>query len=328
MKNCDDKIWKEIALDLSNEDLSESERQLLEDWKNEDDGNLQMYKILNSIKLSEEGEAQNYKDEILNLTYSKMFSSAQIMHKKRRNFFMMGIAASIAVLLSVGGFFYMNNSDADKLTSVYCPAGEFSKKVILPDNSEVILNSDSRLIYSEKSFSDNLRKVSLEGEAMFTVTHDKEHPFTVSVNGASVKVLGTCFNVRSYPNEDQVQTTLINGSVEVENTKTVGSVRIKPNEQAIISRTKGNLEVVTVNVDDYVMWKDGWLQFQSLAFKDITRLLERRFNVKIAIQNNNLEDELFTGKFKQDEKLENIIKVIQAYGNFNYELKDNDYIIY
>jgi ferric-dicitrate binding protein FerR (iron transport regulator) len=328
MKNCDDKVWEIIAMNLSNEKVSESENQLFEDWKNQDDNNLHMYSILQGIKLSGEEDSQIFKDEILNLTYSKMFSSTQIIQKKRRSFFMMGIAASIAVLLTIGGFFLFNNSGADELTTVYCAAGELSKTVILPDKSEVILNSDSRLIYNENSFSNNQRKVSLEGEAIFTVTHDKEHPFTVNVNGASIKVLGTCFNVRSYSNEDQVLTTLINGSVEVESTKTIGSVRIKPNEQAILSRTKGNLEVVTVNVDDYVMWKEGWLQFQSLAFRDITRLLERRFNVKIAIQNNNLEDELFTGRFKQNEKLEDILKVIQVYGKFNYELKNNEYIIY
>jgi len=326
MKKCDDKTWEKIALGLSNEELSDKDTQFIGEWQKED-ANRQLFDILAGIRLLPDEEAQKDKDIVLNMTWSKMFSSAQIQHKKRRNFFMAGMAATVLILLSVGGFYYRNSTEVEKYTSVYCPVGELTKKVILPDNSEVILNSDSRLVYSEKSFADNRRKVSLEGEALFTVSHDKRHPFTVNVNGAAINVLGTCFNVRSYPNEDQMQTTLINGSVEIENTKTAGIVRIKPNEQATLSRAKGNLEITNVNVEDYVKWKEGWLQFQSLAFRDITRMLERHFNVKIAIENNNLKDELFTGKFKNDEKLEDILKVIQVYGKFKYQLKNNEYVI-
>jgi len=329
MKKRDDVIWEKIALSLSNEELSETDKKDLDDWQENDVENRKLHDILNGIHLYSEDDALTDKEEILNLTYSKMFSIIPSENKSRKKsrFILLSIAASILLLLSFGTYLFLKNQNNGNVLSYYCAAGEHAKKVILPDDTEVILNSDSRLTFSKNSFSHHHRNVKLDGEAMFSVTHDKKHPFLVDVSVGQIKVLGTKFNVRSYPNEEKTEATLIEGSVEISSKETKEVIRIKPDEQASISRKNGSLSVAQVNVDDFIMWKDGWLQFQSMPLKEITRLLERHYNVKITIQNDNLNNALFTGRFNEDEGLENIISVIQLYCKYKYIIKNNEYFI-
>lgn len=330
MKKRDELIWEKIALRLSNEELSESDNDIFVEWQGEDENNKKLFQTLNSVHLQSDDDAMKHKDEILNLTYSKMFSLSLTDSKSKKKgwLFTVSIAASLLLLLGLGGYVYLNNANQERLISYSCPAGQYSKKIVLPDNSEVILNSGSKLTYDEKNFSHKNRKVHLDGEAMFDVTHDEDCPFIVGVSCGQVKVLGTQFNVRSYKNEDQMQATLVRGSVEVTSKLTNEVIRIRPNEQATIVKSEGRLSVSQVNIDDYILWKDGWLQFQALPFKDIVFLLERNYNVKIDIENNNSNNQLFTGRFRRSENIEDVISVIQVYCKYQFKKVNNQYVIY
>lgn len=161
------------------------------------------------------------------------------------------------------------------------PRGE-SFKVVLCDGTEVWLNANSNFVYPT-AFIGNERIVTLEGEAYFKVTKDPKRPFIVKTKNIQTRVLGTEFNIRSYSPED-THVVLINGKVEVSNTKGGSYTRLYPGEDAHL-QSDGNFILTEVDLDSYVYWKDGYFYFDDVTLKDIMQNLGRWYNVNIEFRN-------------------------------------------
>lgn len=161
------------------------------------------------------------------------------------------------------------------------PRGE-SFKVVLCDGTEVWLNANSNFVYPT-AFIGNERIVTLEGEAYFKVTKDPKRPFIVKTKTVQTRVLGTEFNIRSYTPED-THVVLINGKVEVSNTKRGSYTRLYPGEDAHL-QSDGNFVLAEVDLDSYVYWKDGYFYFDDVTLKDIMQNLGRWYNVNIEFRN-------------------------------------------
>mgnify|MGYP000059617550 FL=1 len=161
------------------------------------------------------------------------------------------------------------------------PRGE-SFKVVLCDGTEVWLNANSNFVYPT-AFIGNERIVTLEGEAYFKVAKDAKHPFIVKTKSVQTRVLGTEFNIRSYTPED-THVVLINGKVEVSNTKGGSYTRLYPGEDAHL-QSDGNFVLTEVDLDSYVYWKDGYFYFDNITLKDIMQNLGRWYNVNIEFRN-------------------------------------------
>ena len=161
------------------------------------------------------------------------------------------------------------------------PRGE-SFKVVLCDGTEVWLNANSNFVYPT-AFIGNERIVTLEGEAYFKVTKDSKRPFIVKTKTVQTRVLGTEFNIRSYTPED-THVVLINGKVEVSNTKGGSYTRLYPGEDAHL-QSDGNFVLAEVDLDSYVYWKDGYFYFDDVTLKDIMQNLGRWYNVNIEFRN-------------------------------------------
>lgn len=161
------------------------------------------------------------------------------------------------------------------------PRGE-SFKVILCDGTEVWLNANSNFVYPTAFIGDE-RIVTLEGEAYFKVTKDPKRPFIVKTKNVQTRVLGTEFNIRSYSSED-THVVLINGKVEVSNTKGGAYTRLYPGEDAQL-QSDGNFVLTEVDLDSYVYWKDGYFYFDDVTLKDIMQSLGRWYNVNIEFRN-------------------------------------------
>ena len=161
------------------------------------------------------------------------------------------------------------------------PRGE-SFKVVLCDGPEVWLNANSNFVYPTAFIGDE-RIVTLEGEAYFKVAKDPERPFIVKTKTVQTRVLGTEFNIRSYTPED-THVVLINGKVEVSNTKGGSYTRLYPGEDAHL-QSDGNFILAEVDLDSYVYWKDGYFYFDNVTLKDIMQNLGRWYNVNIEFRN-------------------------------------------
>jgi len=210
-------------------------------------------------------------------------------------------------------------------------------KITLPDGSTVHLNSGSVLSYPAQFATDN-RKVSIKGEAYFDVKKDPNHPFLVRTNGVTVRVLGTKFNVKSYPDEKTVETTLVTGKVELyANNQEINDKNrlmvLAPNQQAVFEVQKGKKDSIismvhnqNVNVNPIISWKDNRLMFRDEKFADLAQKLERWYNVDIQINDFKLQNTSFSGVFVK-ETVEQSLNALKLATPFKYRMEKNQIII-
>lgn len=168
--------------------------------------------------------------------------------------------------------------------TIITPRGKVYK-VILPDKTQVLMNAESRLSFPDR-FTGDERVVRLVGEAFFTVTKDAHHPFIVESEKVRTHVLGTEFNFRAYPNSNP-HVTLVSGQVKVDNLISHESVMMKPGQDLTINK-KSNFDVVSVDTEYYVQWKEGFFYFDNLPLVEVLKELGRWYNVDIQITDNSL----------------------------------------
>ena len=162
-------------------------------------------------------------------------------------------AAVVLLCLSVwAAYLYMQPVSIQTVTTL-----AETRTILLPDGTSVTLNHYSSLSYPKQFKSDN-REVELSGEAYFEVSKSKKHPFIVQTETIDVQVLGTHFNVDAYPDNPDVKTTLLTGSVAVSNKNNSVHMVLKPNEVAIYNKVEQKLtRKVLENAGDEVSWRHG-----------------------------------------------------------------------
>lgn len=261
------------------------------------------------------------------------------------------VAAACAGLLIAGGsiFFGRDAKPAKALAAqtkqnqVVAGRG-IRSKMVLPDGTQVWLNSDSKLQYTG-TFTDELREVTLEGEAYFDVVKDPERPFIVHTSTIDIRVLGTAFNVKSYPQEKTIETTLIHGMIEVTNKNKPEAPKIilRPKEKLVFNKEKDfdsspNLKpsqavsaiAITAlphNISDSSLVETSWvynrLIFEGETFSELAVKMERWFNVKIDFKNEKIANSRVEGSF-EDENIEQALRALQYIAPFKFKIKNNE----
>lgn len=253
--------------------------------------------------------------------------------KPRRIAFRRVFRLLAAACVLVGGFFLANRY----LTNHSAPASAFvpvehksangqQRKLVLPDGTRVTLNAGSSISYPEE-FEENIRKVSLTGEAFFDVTRNEKAPFVIITGEVVTKVLGTSFNIRAYPENKAVQVAVVEGKVKV-NAK-IGSedqnacVFLSKSEMATFQKEAGELIVSIYDEKEQIGWKDGMLYFQKSDFRSTILKLERWYGVKFEVAPGVRMDAnwRFSGKF-QDKPLDYILGVMSYPNRFSYKVNN------
>lgn len=223
-----------------------------------------------------------------------------------------------------------SNTSTEKLSynTLTIPRGKVFK-IILSDGTKVWLNAESKIRFPEKFLKqEDTRTVYLEGEAFFDVSHNKKQPFIVKSGKLEIKVLGTKFNVSSYASEENISTTLVDGSVQIGNSENeFPPVLLKPNDQANYEKSSLKATVSRVNTNDYTAWIDKRIVFRNETFKNIATRIERTYNVNINNDLENFEQQRFTGEF-DIETIEDILKTLKEIANFQYKIKGRNINIY
>jgi len=194
----------------------------------------------------------------------------------------------------------------------------------LSDGTKVWLNADSKFIYPSK-FSAKNRIVKIIGEGYFEVEHSAESPFIVQSGSVSTTVLGTKFNVKAYQGE-AIIVSLLEGIVEVsDNSNLSNKVRLnKPNDKAQVSET-GLISKSSINAQALTQWISGELYFENEPLKNIATTLERKFNVKIRIQDTALESIVFNSRIQKDANLNDILNILKETRKLDYKI-ENDHV--
>lgn len=183
--------------------------------------------------------------------------------------------------------------------------------VILPDGTKVWLNAASSITYPVH-FTGDLRAVKIEGEVFFEVARKTEGttkiPFIVKAGNISVEVLGTQFNINAYQDENQVKTTLFEGSVKV---STPGSSSLlKPGHEARVKATSTDIQVSKANVDQAIAWKNGYFQFQEASLEEIMRQLSKWYDVDVNFEGKPLEKR-FSGEIPRNATLLQVLEILE-----------------
>jgi len=246
-----------------------------------------------------------------------------------------GVAA--AVIITLGYFLYHNNVVkapvllAEKVIEVKAPQGS-RKTLYLPDGTMVRLNGGSHLHYDSNMQHKDTRVVTLSGEAYFDVAKDKDRGFVIHTDKIAIKVLGTAFNVKAYPQDKVTETTLMYGSIELTvNNKPYQKIILKPREKfALIDDKQKKLivqDIVPVEVEDKeyvkeVSWVEDEFVFQNETLEDLAPRMERWFNVQIRIDNPQIKAFHFTGIFHK-ETIEQALTAMQFIKPFKFNITDN-----
>ena len=233
-----------------------------------------------------------------------------------------GISLAAAASLALAVFFsfqrgrtHFDESARQDRFSVSAPAGA-STSLTLPDGTEVTLNSGSELSYS-RSFGLTERTLFLSGEAYFDVRHDDSLPLVVEMAGASVKDLGTKFNINAHENNDVISIALVEGSVEVHNHLGTGRevARLRENQIAEINRAEGRMSVRRQSSLSPSEWINGALIFDNATLLTIANELSRRYKVNIVIADENLRSARFYCYFVgKDFTLGDVLKSLESTG--------------
>lgn len=262
--------------------------------------------------------------------------------KSIRNFNSVWIKIAAISLLLIGlssllNMFHVRSIENSELAynEIIVPLGE-KAQIILSDGSHVWINSASKLRYPVK-FGEISREITLEGEAFFDVVKKHGKTFVVNTHDVKVNVLGTAFNVRCYPGDKKTQTTVVRGEVKVEEVSgNRKSTIIKPNEMATLAEkapaeqqvsNRSSFTINKVDPENLVSWKDQLLVFSGESFEDLAIKMERWYNVKIKIDNEELKAERYNGKFVHNETVYQVLEAIKVTTPITFRVEKDTIII-
>lgn len=370
-----DRFWdllsKKQCGEASSPELNELEEILLThpEWKNTAEALSNLNFQSTAFENNEEAERafethlNRMKKADVDFVDSKMNHDQIEPDRKKKNskrwFIAAGALVSILILVFVikNSMITLDKKNGKQSTlSVTTKPGSRRTQIQLPDGSSVRLNSSSTLTY-DKNFGKNIREVSLTGEAFFDVTKDSSHPFIIHTNVIDIKVLGTAFNVKSYPGDPNTETSLIRGKVEVTlKNRASEKIYLEPNEKlvvannsSIVNRTLVNQPEQPVNktdisskptyavqrvtyypVDSAIIetsWIDNRLIFQkSETFREVAKKMERWYGVTIRFADEDAANVRLYGSFT-NETIDQALDALHEICGFKYKILGNEITI-
>lgn len=194
--------------------------------------------------------------------------------------------------------------------------------LLLQDGTKVWLNAASSLQFPASFEHKETRTVSLQGEAYFEVAKDKAHPFVVVTTGnkalpaQKLTVLGTHFNINAYADEKTVKTTLLEGSIKIQQSV------LKPGEQSVLY-ADNRLNIADIDPSLAVDWKNGSFIFQGEQIAQLMKRVERWYNVKVIFDDERIGSRTFTGEISRYDNIAELLKILQRTGRVSFQIQGN-----
>ncbi len=324
--------------------LSAGDTEIINHWLEKSDKNKLLFDQFSDIwlasssnQLSNQIDEEKAWNEIQNKLQGQPFKTKKITLKE-----IVRIAAVFVIAFFLGslGYYFLDREKPveteTRFVEYFSPLGSRSF-VQLADGSKVWLNAGSTLKYNN-TFGQNNRELHLSGEAFFDVEKNKKIPFVVKTSEIDVIAIGTQFNVKAYPEEKTIETTLIEGSVKLESStvKLADNLYLKPNEKAVFTRKKQQSKVIveeniekeavlkpkleiieSVEPEPVISWKDQRWVIRNEKLGNLAVKLERRFDVNFIFDNEVLKEYSFRGTL-EDESLQQIMEAIKFSSPIKY----------
>ncbi|PKV51211.1 FecR family protein [Aquimarina sp. MAR_2010_214] len=306
-------------------DASPDEKKLVIEWIKKDSEHQKRFSLLKAEYIA--STLDSFSNMDVKTQYQRFASKKS---KKRKYYYTAAIAASVVVPFMMWYMFTSSSYDNsivdvteifDSSTKNVTTGHGGYKTVVLPDGSTIVLNANSSLTYPN-TFTDSVRKVTLIGEAFFDIKRDVTKPFIVTTDHINIKVLGTSFNVKSYPKDEKIETTLVTGKVEVFQQQKEKPIVLEPSQRAVFDKEKSNIKVDRVDSKSIVAWQEGKLIFDKTPLKQVVLDLNRKYNVEFVIKSDSLLQYKYTGEF-DNLTLKEVLELLKISSPINYKYVNN-----
>ncbi|EAY25332.1 FecR family protein [Microscilla marina] len=320
-----DLITKNLSRNISSEEADQ-----LDVWLTKNNENKQLYEDLVKVWENTTYYQESYQpdtaqglarfNQLIVDTDKKSDAPVKSLNKKSsQKFTLVGIAATVALLLVAGYWLFFQSSSITVVATA-----NTTQTITLPDGSTVSLNKNSELSYDKKF---DPRIVKLKGEAFFEVTKQGGKPFSIFSNGTKTEVLGTSFNIKTSNKNSDVEVTVITGKVAVSLEKVPQKrVLLAPGDKAVCKKQVKLIKKEKSSNQNFLAWKTRRLAFENHTLQNIIPELERFYQVKIELTNSKMLNCRFTGTF-DNVALEEALEIIKFTFNASYTKSSNKYII-
>lgn len=331
---------RELLLKYLNNQCTDLELNEVFGWVNTDSENEEIKKWIlsdwNSYYETSKLEDDEKFTAIFDRIQDKIDNNKLVINEKTSNALTLSVItswitkAAAILLIPVLTFLFYTLSEKKIETNNYAKLAVDSIEVIAPmgsrtvvqlsDGSVVHLNYGSKIKYPQ-FFLGKTRDVALSGEGFFEVAHNPENPFIVKAGNLNVKAVGTTFDVLAYPDNDVVETTLVNGKVILDKvetgfSRTIGAMT--PGQHVEYNLRTGGMAGSEGNIEKYISWKDGKLIFEDTPISQVAERLSRMFNVDFEIK-NDIKDYIYTVTL-MDESLTQILDLITIATPVDYKM--------
>lgn len=197
----------------------------------------------------------------------------------------------------------------------------------LPDGTQVCLNGGSKLCYPQ-SFGLKERKINLTGEAYFSIVHHSDKPVEILTAKMTIRDVGTKLNITNYPEDDQAKVVIDEGSIELKTGNDTQASIIVTGQEAVIDKRTGHIAIASKQSDG-IAWSQGVLIFHNTTVADISKRLERTYNIDISIHHTATANKRFYGTFSTHEQsYTDILQALKETGTLRYTIKGRHIDIY
>lgn len=321
----DELIATYLSQGLKSEKLSE-----LENWLKASPENQKHFQQMREIWFStiSANEEERYNKEeaysrFLNRTCQIPQEEKTVKKLSLHKFFYGAAAVALLCLISFASYRTGTEQVKKQFAEMVVEAPLGSKtRLYLPDGTLVWLNAGSTITYSQ-GFGVEERKLKLSGEGYFEVTRNKQLPFEITTKELQLRVLGTKFNFRNYPEDEEVSVSLLEGKVSLRNyLKNDALCYLEPDQKAILNKKNGKLMVSASKARYTAEWTNGFLFFDEELLPDIIKELERSYNVKIYIEDESLKTFRFYGNFvRKEQTIQEILEMLASTGKLEYRIE-------
>lgn len=233
---------------------------------------------------------------------------------------LVAIQGEMVIQKTIGGkLIYHGSPDKNSSTNLNkleTPRGG-QYQLELPDGTKVWLNSASSISYPV-SFSAKERNVELTGEAYFEVAKDKKRPFKIRTGQQMLEVLGTHFNINAYPDNENILTTLLEGSLKVSNG--LSDKIIKPGQEAITNNQTKTISIESADIEKNIAWKNNEFIFNGDNLNSIMKSIGRWYDVEIIYQSNS-DQTKYWGVVSRSKNISSVLKMLQSTGKAKFKIE-------
>lgn len=291
---------------------TEAEKQSVTEWIQESPENMREYMALRKVHDIALWRTENV----------RAAKKGNVVSMKRVFIEIAKVAAVVAIVLF--GSYFWKNADTEKgaiaMQSIYVPAGQRAE-LTLADGTKVWLNARTTLTFPGE-FTGETRNVKIDGEGYFDVSKNAEKPFIVETQKLNIRVLGTEFNVKAYSDKNVWETALLRGSVEIYSSVSNSTMELTPSTAATL--VGNSLQKRKIDDTEYFRWREGLICFNNISVKEMFERLELYYGVKIDVKNTKILSNKYTGKFRIDDGVEQVLRVLKLKHRFTYTRDDEN----